>query len=888
MDFYWPEIADALPTLEAMQEKEGSSLKNQVLLLMAKVYFFLNMHDEALSYALQSGSILEKHDQGLFSRTLLGKAIDLYSSQWQSCEKSQEPLGALVERVFYYTLREQADYPNSLGLAIEIRRDDLFFTAISEAPRDQWIDLISFSLTLLQQQFFTATREVRDLFLAKIEDILKSSVPLNFLVLAKVLIERSSVAQLLELLEKLLSQPETAPIAYQIAFDCQDSFLLKEKLLLELRKSAIVKPLVPIVEGVVSSSVYREFLSRHNSTDQQILEGSRSALGTASTHLLSAVAFANGLQHAGTMCDEFFRRNVEYFKHATNWAKFNHVASIGMIHLFNAENAQTILQNYLPTANSTGSPFFEGGALFALGLISGSQSGAASESTIGDLVNALHSFQKDPIIHGACLGLGAAAMASQRDDLSEALFTVLYGDNALTGEAAAIAIGLIRLGSCDRAVYGDLLAYAHETQHEKIKRGIAIGIGLVFLGAKDSATDVIKELLADDDFLLRIAGVNVVGMAYAVSDGCDLILQQLLHIAVSDESDDVRRAAATSIGFVTALSPEKCPPLVSLLSQSYNPHIRYGCAMALGISCAGTGSEDAALLLDALAKDKVDFVKQSALIAQSMLFMQCNERSHPRSAALRGDLQKIISSKYEETLVRFGATIAQGILDAAGRNAFISLVSEFPSDQPRAQGVVGVFLFSYFWNWYPAIPFLSLALKPTAFVAITADTLGLPDISVACAAASNLFTYPPPIKVDEGVTQPKVSVAVLSTTHKMQTRSKNPSSDAMAIDPVPPAASEKERQPPSVDANPHQVFNLTRVLPRQVQFMQLSSNSSPRFGFVCDTFRMGILVAKDQTPNAPLVTVFDINKEQPNAAPLSRLPESEDVPAPEPFDLMAE
>lgn len=36
-------------------------------------------------------------------------------------------------------------------------------------------------------------------------------------------------------------------------------------------------------------------------------------------------------------------------------------------------------------------------------------------------------------------------------------------------------------------------------------------------------------------------------------------------------------------------TPEQCPSVVSLLSESYNPHVRYGAAIALGISCAGTG-----------------------------------------------------------------------------------------------------------------------------------------------------------------------------------------------------------------------------------------------------------------------------------------------------------
>lgn len=36
-------------------------------------------------------------------------------------------------------------------------------------------------------------------------------------------------------------------------------------------------------------------------------------------------------------------------------------------------------------------------------------------------------------------------------------------------------------------------------------------------------------------------------------------------------------------------TPEQCPQVVSLLSESYNPHVRFGAAMALGIACAGTG-----------------------------------------------------------------------------------------------------------------------------------------------------------------------------------------------------------------------------------------------------------------------------------------------------------
>jgi hypothetical protein len=64
-------------------------------------------------------------------------------------------------------------------------------------------------------------------------------------------------------------------------------------------------------------------------------------------------------------------------------------------------------------------------------------------------------------------------------------------------------------------------------------------------------------------------------------------VQRLLHFAVSDVSDDVRRAAVLCLGFVLMKAPEQCPRIVGLLAESFNPHVRYGAAMAVGLACAG-------------------------------------------------------------------------------------------------------------------------------------------------------------------------------------------------------------------------------------------------------------------------------------------------------------
>lgn len=69
----------------------------------------------------------------------------------------------------------------------------------------------------------------------------------------------------------------------------------------------------------------------------------------------------------------------------------------------------------------------------------------------------------------------------------------------------------------------------------------------------------------------------VLGLAYrgTANNGA---IQRLLHFAVSDVSDDVRRAAVLCLGFVLMGAPEQCPRIVSLLAESFNPHVR--CVLA--------------------------------------------------------------------------------------------------------------------------------------------------------------------------------------------------------------------------------------------------------------------------------------------------------------------
>lgn len=68
-------------------------------------------------------------------------------------------------------------------------------------------------------------------------------------------------------------------------------------------------------------------------------------------------------------------------------------------------------------------------------------------------------------------------------------------------------------------------------------------------GREEGADTLIESLLLEKDALLRFGGMYMMGMAY-IGTGNNKILKKLLHYAVSDVSDDVRKAAVISLGFL--------------------------------------------------------------------------------------------------------------------------------------------------------------------------------------------------------------------------------------------------------------------------------------------------------------------------------------------------
>ena len=518
-----------------------------------------------------------------------------------------------------------------------------------------------------------------------------------------------------------------------------------------------------ILRGTKSIELHLEFLFRNNRADRNVLNKIRDSLEARNSIFHSGVTFANAFMNSGTTNDSFFRDNLEWLSKAVNWSKFSATAALGAIHRGNLGQGQNLLKPYLPQDSSSGgSPYSQGGSLYALGLIYTNH----GHHVLDYLRDNFKKATEEVVQHGGALGLGVAGMATGSEEIYEELRSVLYSDSAINGEAVGLSMGLVMLGTGSVKVLEDMIQYAHDTQHEKIVRGLAIGMALIMYARQEAADELINGLLDDPDPTLRYGGILTVALAYC-GTGSNKAVRRLLHVAVSDVNDDVRRVAVMSLGFVLFRKPGSVPQMVELLSESYNPHVRYGASMALGIACAGTGLEEAIDLLEPMMKDSTDFVRQGALISLSMIMVQQNEVMNPKVTVIRKSLQKIITDRHEDAMAKFGCALALGIIDAGGRNCTIGLQTQ--TGNLNMAAIVGMAVFTQYWFWFPLTHFLSLSFTPTAVIGVDQD-LEIPKVKFHSATKPSMFDYPPEQEVKMEEAPEKVKTAVLSTTAQAKRR----------------------------------------------------------------------------------------------------------------------
>ena len=837
VDALWFQVSSSLPLIEALAEDEDFEGARMAGLLCARVFYHLGETSEALSYALSAGALFDPSDASEFTQTLIAKCIETYVAARQatydaalkastSADGAAADIDKRIEPVVERMLKACVDDGNTeqaVGLAIDCRRLDALETAVSRSAMGGHArgspDAVAAALRYALNAAHTCagSRAFRIELLRVLVRLHRAQTDVDHLAVSRILVHLGDAKGVAELLAGLVAPsgdsmdaedaavPEPVLVAYQVAFELfeaeQPPFLAAVRTEVETMvkqpaaesvegegaaaaaaattTSTHASVLLRILSGTVPMHLRLEFLYSKNSADLLVLKGVKDAIDSRSSVNHGACVLANAYMHTGTTVDTFLRENLDWLSRSTNWNKFSATAGLGCIHRGHVAQSRALLAPYLPrTGGGSSSPYSEGGALYALGLIHVNQGSSATPFLLQSLRAASH----EVIQHGACLGVGLASMGTADAETYEDLKGVLYTDNAVAGEAAGIGIGLLLAGRMARAgdapssggdaddaasalcasASSELLAYAHDTSHEKISRGIAIGLALMCFGAEEGADTLIATLCNDTSAVLRYGGMLALGLAYR-GTGSNAAVAKLLHHAVSDASDDVRRAAVTSLGFVLPPGSEQCAHVVGLLAESYNSHVRYGAAMALGLCHCGSYSKTALELLDTMSKDGVDFVRQGAAIAKAMCLVGTPE-SVKAVPAFRKALEKSYKDKHEETMAKMGSIMAVGILDAGGRNCTLSRGRD---NVPRMTSTLGMALFMQYWYWYPLSYMLSASFSPCAMIAVNGK-LAMPSNFVACCdAKASVFAYPPKLSSDAGKEKArKGGAAVLSTTAK--------------------------------------------------------------------------------------------------------------------------
>ncbi|XP_046450184.1 26S proteasome non-ATPase regulatory subunit 1-like [Daphnia pulex] len=226
-----------------------------------------------------------------------------------------------------------------------------------------------------------------------------------------------------------------------------------------------------------------------------------------------------------------------------------------------------------------------------------------------------------------------------------------------------------------------------------------------------------------------------------------------------------------------------------------------------------------------MMNDPVNYVRQGALLASALVLVQHTEFTSSKVKDIRQLYAKVIGDKHEDVMAKFGAILAQGIIDAGGRNVTISLQSR--TGHTNMSAVVGLMIFTQYWYWFPSSLCLSLAFAPTAIIGLNSD-LKMPKVEYRSNAKPSVYAPPPLLEEKKREEKERVTAAVLSITARAKRREAAHSKITQAASTVAtPSAAEKmevDEQPSSEKSADDKKVKEEKEKPKEEPNFEILSN----------------------------------------------------------------
>jgi 26S proteasome regulatory subunit N2 len=242
-------------------------------------------------------------------------------------------------------------------------------------------------------------------------------------------------------------------------------------------------------------------------------------------------------------------------------------------------------------------------------------------------------------------------------------------------------------------------------------------------------------------------------------------------------------------------------------------------------------------------------------------------------------------------LSRMGAVISNGILNAAGRNSTISMTTN--DGNLRQTAIVGLVLFLQHWYWYPMLNFLTLALTPTALIAVDTNLKVPKSFKLTIKSTPSTYKYPELMKKQANKEAKKVETAVLSTTDKVAARKKkrqtgediemaNEETEQKNEETAQKPEEEEKKEP---EPKEYTVQNPCRMLRQQESKVQYLPDDEQRYHPVIESRYTGFVVLKQLRELKEGETEEFYDDEERNLdAPNPDLVSDLQIPAPFEFD----
>ena len=285
----------------------------------------------------------------------------------------------------------------------------------------------------------------------------------------------------------------------------------------------------------------------------------------------------------------------------------------------------------------------------------------------------------------AIMGLGYAYAGTQREDLGELLIPYAV-DESLSMDVSSMAIlalGYIFVGSCNGDVLSSILQAIMERDstslNSKWARFAALGLGLVFVGAKDSSDVIVETVKTIEHPFSKYAETMIEICSYAGSSNV-LKIQELLHLCSehidSEKESDLHQSFAV-LGIAAIAMGEEIGSEMSIRQFNHlmhygEPVIRKTVPLALGLISASNPQMN---LLDTLSKYSHD---NDLSVAFNAIFAMGLVGAGSNNARLAQMLRQLASYYATEPDCLLMVRIAQGMIHM-GKGAIS--VSPFHTDR---------------------------------------------------------------------------------------------------------------------------------------------------------------------------------------------------------------